>query len=396
MQRCVVPDEWQRMFDTAEAAVSAASVLKGCHGATLIVATTPEGLAIRVLCLGDVHGPTHPYHPPNWLSSRSCNETTNLQLMQALVASCTRLRRPLTVMLEEQHFRSADKSGDSVDLMDSIHRRSGLVVVRNQLRGCLTGGVCVLGCRDVRVEAVDARLFDRSLYGNLFRKKFLGSCRETLPSAAERWYRFFVTPSLSESAAGRWMWTEFAQMGFDSSEVSFSKYRRRYVEHWLPLLVSETGKVGERAAMRLREMLISAHLSQFRCELDEEGDVLWVSIQSIIMDYYTLLRIMLNSGAPCVLQAGTAHTIVVTLVLMLLAKGERHPASRRCRSWCDRAYRDLAHRVFEDDRFEVNLTEAAGVAVLRRGSLITGGCATFGDLVRMLCDDSEEKGNKIL
>ena len=375
--------------------MSVASILKGCHGATLIVATTPD-LAIRVLCLGDVHGPTHPHHPPNWLSSRSPNETTNLQLMQALVASCTRLHKSLTIMLEEQHFRSKDEAVDSLDLMDSIHRRSGLVVVRNQLRGCLTGGVCVLGCRDVRVEAVDVRLFDSLLYGNLFRKKFLGSRRETLPSAAERWYRFFVTPSLSESAGGRRMWAEFAQMGFDSCELSFSEYRRRYVEHWLPLLVTETAKVGEPAAVRLREMLISVHLSQFRCELDEEGDVLWVTMQSIIMDYYTLLRIMLNSGAPCVLQAGTAHTIVVTLVLMLLAKGERHPASPRCRSWCDRAYRDLAHRVFEDDRFEVNLTEAAGVAVLRCGSLMTGSCATFGDLIQMLCDDSEEKGNKIL
>ena len=391
MQQCIEPLEWKHMLERAEGAVSTASVIKGCHGATLIVARTPEGLGIRVLCLGDVHGPRESHHPPNWLSRRNPDEATNLQLLQALVSRCKRVGTPLTVMLEEQYFRVSDDSDDLVDLMDRIHRRSGLVVVRNQLRGCLTRrGACVLGCHDVRVEAVDARLFDSLLYRNLFRKKF--ACRRGEPPlrAAERWYRFFVTPSQSESAGGEAMWSEFAKMGFGTCGVGFSRYRQRYFEDWLPLVIAEADRVGERAAVRLRELLISAHLGQFRCELDEEGDVLWVTMQSIIMDYYTLLRMLAHSDTPCVLQAGTAHTIVVTLVLMLLAKGEQHAASRRCRRWCDRTYRDLANRVFEDNRCDTNVTEAAQVAVLRQtGNLVTGRCKTFGDLVRLLCDYSD-------
>jgi hypothetical protein len=374
---CTPHPGWQKLLKRAAVDANRANKVKGCNGVVLLHATVParggRRRHVKMLCLGDVHGPNEKPRDADWRVTREAGEITNLQLFQAVVSACTNHNTQLRIFLEEECFKP---NNCMTQMIDEIHRQSGLIIVRSELKACVGHcGMCVLGCNRVRVEAVDARLFDRLLYHNLFRKQFAWAASPDATTQAQKWYRFFIEPE--QRCAG--MWKVFGQMGFEGNAEMLTHYHHRYMTVFAPELLALVQAVGPDIAEQVKSLLVRTHISQFKYELEAEGNVLWVTLQSIIMDYYTLLRMLCTKDDCYAIQAGTAHTIVITLVLMMLTRNRAFSQKQ-----CDKTYKRLVEIVYENHNFDLNCTKAKDVAFYDGTRIQMDKFHNFGEMLELL------------
>ena len=320
----------------------------GCHGGLLLNGTF-AGKPRCVLLFGDVHGPDVATEAPNWRTASPGKTTTNLEFYKAIAAAAAARSECVEIMLETPLFRELAPRPSG--------HLSGLTMVRHELRACLRkDGECALGCRFPRVLALDLRLYDPAVMLRLHQTQTAFA----RGSDARKWFEFFVDSSRCQGH--RW-WQRLQDQVFDGvAAEQVQNFVANQTGAVCSVLRQYESYLSPQQVQDARLAVVEAHVAAYDHTMHTEGEVPWIALAAIQVDYYTVLRILASSKCTrFVAQMGTAHTLVVALALMVLTAGipltKQHRL--RLRTWWVTTYATLYDRVFERSSFQDNRLRVA-------------------------------------
>jgi hypothetical protein len=163
----------------------------------------------------------------------------------------------------------------------------------------------------------------------------------TFAGDLEDWLAFYI--SSVETQDDDTKWQKIYRIAFEGDASDFQFYKHQFIYEYRAMLRKREAKLAATDIARIKACLVRAKALVVRST--EGPAVRWVTIPSIIMDYYTILRIVApyapKRALPCrhgspgaervsyaVLQAGSGHIYPILLTLMQL-QSRRRVSNRR-------------------------------------------------------------------